>query len=88
MIQLKDGRLLLTYGYRGKPYGIRAVISSDQGRSWSSDIVLRDDAAAWDVGYTRTVQRGDGRIVTIYYFPEEPFSERIVAATTWEAPHA
>jgi hypothetical protein len=48
------------------------------------DIILRQDAAAWDVGYTRSVQRRDGRIVTLYYFPEEQFTERIIAATIWD----
>ncbi len=84
MIRLKDGRLCLTYGYRGKPYGIRAVFSSDDGRTWGDEFVLRDDGGAWDIGYTRTVQRPDGKIVTLYYFPEEQYSERIIAATIWD----
>ncbi|MBI5084741.1 MAG: exo-alpha-sialidase [Acidobacteria bacterium] len=83
LLRLKDRRLCLTYGYRGKPYGIRAVLSEDEGRTWSPDIILRDDGAAWDIGYTRTVQRPDGRLVTVYYFPEEVSSERIIAATIW-----
>jgi hypothetical protein len=84
LLRLKDGRLCITYGYRGAPYGIRAVMSSDAGRSWGKDIILRQDGAAWDVGYTRSVQRPDGRIVTLYYFPEEQFTERVIAATIWE----
>jgi hypothetical protein len=86
LIRLKDGRLCITYGYRGEPFGIRAVLSADHGRTWSQEIVLRADAAAWDVGYTRSVQRPDGRIVTVYYFPEEQFAERVIAATIWDAP--
>ena len=85
MILLKDGRLCITYGYRGEPYGIRAVLSGDKGRSWGKDIVLRADGAAWDIGYTRSAQRPDGKIVTVYYFAEQRFTERIVAATIWEA---
>ena len=27
LVRLPDGRLVVTYGYRGKPYGIRAKIS-------------------------------------------------------------
>jgi len=34
MIKLRDGRLVLTYGYRSAPYGIRARISHDQGQTW------------------------------------------------------
>jgi hypothetical protein len=83
MLMLKDGRVCITYGFRGEPYGIRAVLSNDAGRTWSKEIVLRSDGAAWDIGYTRSVQRPDGKIVTIYYFPEQQFTERVIAATIW-----
>src|SRR5581483_4291469 len=76
MIRLRDGRLAVTYGYRSAPYGIRARISSDGGRSWGSEIMLRDDAGCWDLGYPRTVQRADGKIVTVYYFNDDPKTER------------
>lgn len=84
MIRLQDGRICLTYGYRGEPYGIRARFSEDDGRTWSEDFVLRKDGAAWDIGYVRSAQRPDGKIVAVYYFPEQPFTERIVAATIWD----
>jgi hypothetical protein len=84
MLRLRDGRICITYGVRNPPYGIRARLSNDQGRTWSREIVLRDDAAAWDVGYTRTAQRPDGKLVTVYYFPEQPHTERIIAATIWD----
>lgn len=85
MIRLKDGRLCLTYGYRGEPYGIRARLSKDGGATWGEDIVLRDDAQAWDLGYTRTVQRPDGKIVTVYYFAPTKDLERDIRATIWDA---
>ncbi len=84
LIRLKDGRLCLTYGYRGQPYGIRARLSQDEGKTWTDDIILRKDAAAWDVGYVRTAERPDGKIVTVYYFPEQQLTERIIAATIWD----
>lgn len=84
MIRLRDGRLCLTYGYRGRPYGIRARLSEDGGRSWGEEIVLRDDGAAWDIGYVRSVQRPDGRIVSVCYFADQPFNERFIAATIWD----
>lgn len=84
LVHLRDGRLAVTYGTRTAPFGIRARLSKDQGRTWSDEIVLRDDAAAWDNGYTRSAQRPDGNIVTVYYFPERPQAERIIAATIWD----
>jgi hypothetical protein len=86
MIRLQDGRLCLTYGYRASPYGIRARLSSDDGTTWAPEINLRTDGAAWDLGYPRTVQRPDGKIVTVYYFADQVATERNIEATIWNAP--
>lgn len=86
LVRLRDGRLCLTYGYRSKPYSIRARISTDKGNAWSPEIVLRDDGAAWDIGYVRTAVRPDGKLVTLYYFNDAPHNERFLAATIWEPP--
>lgn len=84
MIKLKDGRLAITYGYRAQPYGIRAQLSSDDGATWGDEITLRQGAGAWDIGYPRTVQRPDGKIVTVYYYNDAPDQERYIAATIWD----
>ncbi len=84
MIRLRDGRLCLTYGYRSEPYGIRARLSKDDGRTWSDEIVLRPDGAWWDLGYVRTMERPDGKIVAVYYFNDRPSTERFIEATIWD----
>ncbi len=84
MIRLNDGRIVVTYGYRAKPYGIRAKISSDDGKTWSEEICLRDDGRSWDLGYPQTTQRIDGKIVTVYYFTTEENPEQHIAATIWD----
>ncbi len=84
LIKLKDGRLCLTYGVREEPYRIAAKISEDQGKSWSEEIVLRDDGAGRDIGYVRSLQRPDGKMVTMYYFQDKLRPERYIAATIWE----
>jgi hypothetical protein len=85
MIRLRDGRLCLTYGYRSEPFGIRARLSGDEGLTWSEERILRADGGNWDLGYPRTVQRMDGKVVTIYYINERWDQERYIAATIWEA---
>ncbi|MGE5646819.1 MAG: exo-alpha-sialidase [Acidobacteriota bacterium] len=85
MVRLADGRLALTYGYRVKPFGIRARLSGDEGRSWGEEIVLREDGGNWDLGYPRTVQRSDGKLVTAYYYNTNSQAERFIGATIWEA---
>ncbi len=84
MIKLKDGHLALTYGYRAEPYSIQARLSYDNGQTWKDAIMLRQGAGAWDLGYTRTVQRPDGKIVTVYYYNDAPDRERYIAATIWD----
>jgi len=86
LIKLKDGRLCATYGCRKAPFGIRARLSSDSGKTWSEEIVLRKDGGCWDLGYVRTVQRVDGKVVTVYYFNDKPAEERYIAATIWQPP--
>ncbi len=87
MIRLADGRVCLVYGYRAAPYSIRAKLSSDNGRTWSEDIVLRGDGGSTDVGYPRIVQRPDGKVVVLYYFSlEGPDPERFIAAMIWTPP--
>ncbi len=84
LIRLKDGRLSLIYGYRAAPYGVRARLSNDQGLTWSDETVLRNDGGCWDLGYVRSMQRPDGRIVAVYYFNDAPDRERYIAATIWD----
>jgi len=84
LVKLSDGRLCVTYGYRSIPYGIRAKISSDNGKTWSQEIHLRDDVKTWDIGYTRSVQRADGKVVTIYYYTTDENVEQHIAATIWD----
>ena len=88
LVRLNDGRFVVTYGYRAEPFGIRARVSRDEGKTWSDDIILRSDAADWDLGYTRTVQRPDGKLVTVYYYNDSTSSERYLGATIWSPPAA
>lgn len=85
LMKLQDGRLCLHYGVREEPFRICAKLSSDDGKTWSDEIVLRDDGSSRDMGYTRAVQRPDGRVVVVYYFSDaETGPERYIGATIWD----
>jgi len=85
LTRMADGRLCLTYGYRRPPFGMRAKLSNDNGRTWSDDIILRDDGTTRDIGYPRSVQRPDGKMVTIYYYCNPQTNpDRYIAATIWD----
>jgi hypothetical protein len=70
LLELRDGRVLCAYGYRQKPYGVRATLSPDGGRTWDapSEIIVRDDGGSVDLGYPVSVQLADGRVLMAYYF--------------------
>jgi hypothetical protein len=85
MIRLADGRVCLTYGRRAEPYSIRARLSGDGGRTWGEEVTLRGDGGGRDLGYPRSVQRPDGKVVTVYYFWDKKTGpERYIAATIWD----
>lgn len=86
LFRLKDGRLALTYGYRKMPFGIRARISEDNGATWSCDLILRQDGGSFDLGYTRSLVRPDGKVVTTYYYNTAKDKERFIGASIWEPP--
>ncbi len=69
LCRLADGRLLMAYGRRRAPLGIRACLSADGGRTWGvgHEIAFRNDCATIDLGYPYTIQLRDGRVFTVYY---------------------
>jgi len=66
---LPDGGLLVAYGYRHKPFGIRACVSHDNGRTWdrTKEIVLVDTGAHADLGYPSVCLTADGHVLIAYY---------------------
>jgi hypothetical protein len=84
LVKLDDGRLCLVYCYRQKPFGLRAKLSSDNGRTWSDEIILRGDALSWDIGYVRSVQRPDGNVVSLYYYHTAQNPQQHIAASIWK----
>lgn len=67
LLRLRDGRLLMTYGYRQAPFGNQARVSSDAGRTWSAPMTVSADGLDTDLGYPSSVELDDGRIVTVWY---------------------
>ncbi len=67
LIRHSSGAIISVYGYREAPYGIRYMLSYDEGESWTSDLVLDDSADSADLGYPASVELNDGRILTVYY---------------------
>jgi hypothetical protein len=67
LLRLRDGRLLMSYGYRRPPYGNRARISTDHGKTWSDERVISADGKDGDLGYPSTIELADGTLLTVWY---------------------
>ncbi|MCW5965856.1 MAG: exo-alpha-sialidase [Bryobacterales bacterium] len=83
MVRTLTSQMVLTYGFRRKPYGIRAQISEDFGKTWGQELRLRTDGGGWDLGYVRTFLRSDNQLVSVYYYNDAKSPERYIAATIW-----
>ena len=88
LLRLRDGRLLLSYGYRLPPYGQRAVLSRDEGVTWDFDheLHLRDDAPNGDLGYPASVELPDGSLITVYYQVAQKGEKTSLMMTHWRLP--
>lgn len=84
MLKLVDGRVCITYGVRKAPFRMAARLSSDGGQTWGDEILLRGEGGGRDLGYPRSVQRQDGKIVTVYYWNDDPQQTRYIGATIWD----
>jgi hypothetical protein len=80
-VRLPDGRVWLVYGYRHKPYGIRARIlnSACTGAAQAPEIILRDDGGTFDLGYPWAVVLPGGQVLTVYYINQDNGTREIAA---------
>jgi len=81
-VRLPDGRVWLAYGYRHKPFGIRARILNAEctDARTAPEIVLRDDGGSGDLGYPWAAVLPGGPVLTVYYFNQEN-GTRMIAGT-------
>jgi sialidase-1 len=84
-LRLPDSRVLLTYGYRHKPFGIRARILNPECTDFASapEIILRDDGGNSDIGYSWPVLMDKNRVLVTYYFNNDD-GTRFIAGTILE----
>lgn len=83
LLKLKDGRLVMTYGYRRKPFGNQARVSADHGRTWSAPLTLSADGEAGDLGYPSTVELADGTLLTVWYEFQKAAGKAVLRQAKW-----
>lgn len=69
-VKLPDNRVLLVYGYRHKPFGVRARILNPECKDTetSKELILRDDGGNVDLGYPWATLVSDKEALVVYYF--------------------
>ncbi|MGB8166537.1 MAG: sialidase family protein, partial [Chthoniobacteraceae bacterium] len=83
LTRLRDGRLLMTYGYRRAPFGNQARISTDGARTWSEPMTISADGSSGDLGYPSTVELADGRLLTVWYERMKDSPKAVLRQARW-----
>jgi len=87
LMRTSEGILVSTYGYRKPGYGQRVMFSTDEGKTWDTNWILRDDAFNADLGYPSTVECANGDMLTVYYqWREEKSKAASLLWTRWKMP--
>ena len=78
-LRLPDGNVLLVYGYRHKPFGIRARILNPECTDFAAaeEMIIRDDGRNHDLGYPWATMTADGKVLVTYYFHDESENRHI-----------
>lgn len=86
VLRLNDGRVLVSYGYRFAPFGIRAFILDPEcgNIDRAEEVVIREDGQGGDIGYTSAIQLKDGRVLITYYYYDPGERHRYIAGTVCE----
>jgi len=81
-LKLPDNRVLITYGYRKKPFGIRGRILNPECTDFesASEFIIRDDGGNGDLGYSWSAILNDNRVLVVYYFNSN-IGTRYIAGT-------
>jgi hypothetical protein len=67
-LRLRDGRIVVAFARREYPPSIAVIWSEDDGKTWSDEAIIRDDASGSDIGYPVATELDDGRILAAYYY--------------------
>jgi len=82
-LRLHSGNVLLTYGVRKPPCGVRGKLldaeCSDIDRA--AETIIRDDSATGGCGYPASVQLADGTVFIVYYLTARPDGPARIAAS-------
>lgn len=78
-----SGAIINSFGRRSEPFGQRAAVSYDNGKTWAEEYILFEGARTADLGYPCSVELSDGSILTVYYqkYGDDPYCS--ILYTKW-----
>lgn len=84
LLELHNGWLLVVYGYRRAPFGERACVSRDGGKTWDAEHPIElAPGTCPDLGYPSSVQLADGSILTVFYQTNKAGTPTCLMSTHW-----
>ena len=87
LLQLRDGRVLLSYGNRTSDRGVDVRLSNDHGKTFGPPLRVVDFQG--DGGYPSSVQLPDGQVLTAYYASAIEGHHRYhMGVVVWQPPPA
>lgn len=86
LMRHSSGLLIGSYGYRSPGYGQRIMFSPNDGRTWDTGWIIREDGPNSDLGYPSTVELEDGSLFTVYYQPLSGQSNCAIQGSAWRLP--
>ncbi|MBQ8908380.1 MAG: exo-alpha-sialidase [Clostridia bacterium] len=83
-----SGVLVAVYGFRGapygaKPFGIKAMFSRDNGKTWDTEYDIYKNEGTEDIGYPSTVELSDGSLLTVFYAKEQEGCPAVIMQQKW-----
>ena len=85
LLRLSNGTLICTCGLRKAPFGIRAIMSRDQGKTWTEPVTLYHNMGiSLDLGYPASVELKDGSVLTVFYAHPEPGAPAEILQVIWQ----
>ena len=89
LLRASNGVIVCSYGWRRSDgFGQRVMFSRDEGATWDTDWIIRDDADSADLGYPCTVQLDDGSMFTVYYQHVNGCRNASLMYSRWQLPEA
>jgi sialidase-1 len=81
-VALSDSRVLLVYGYRHQPFGIRARLLDAEcnNAADAAEFVIRSDGGSWDIGYPWAVALPGEKAIIFYYYNLDDGPRHIAAS--------